>query len=47
MILTAGYLEKSGFAFWDLGMPLDYKLTLGAREISREDFMDLFRKAAP
>jgi Leu/Phe-tRNA-protein transferase len=46
MILTAGYLEKSGFAFWDLGMPLDYKLTLGAREISREDFMDRFRKAA-
>jgi Leu/Phe-tRNA-protein transferase len=46
MILTAGYLEKNGFAFWDLGMPLDYKLTLGAREISREDFMDLFRKAA-
>jgi Leu/Phe-tRNA-protein transferase len=46
MILTAGYLEKNGFAFWDLGMPLDYKLTLGAREISREDFMDRFRKAA-
>jgi Leu/Phe-tRNA-protein transferase len=46
MILTAGYLEKNGFAFWDLGMPLGYKLTLGAREISREDFMDRFRRAA-
>jgi Leu/Phe-tRNA-protein transferase len=45
MILTAEFLEKNGFAFWDLGMPLDYKLTLGAREISREDFMALFRKA--
>jgi Leu/Phe-tRNA-protein transferase len=45
MILAAQYLEKNGFAFWDLGMPLDYKLTLGAREISREDFMYLFRKA--
>jgi Leu/Phe-tRNA-protein transferase len=46
MILTAGYLERNGFAFWDLGMPLDYKLTLGAREISREDFMDRFKNAA-
>jgi Leu/Phe-tRNA-protein transferase len=47
MILTAQYLEKNGFAVWDLGMPLDYKLTLGARDISREDFMRVFRKAAP
>jgi Leu/Phe-tRNA-protein transferase len=47
MILTALYLEKNGFAFWDLGMPLDYKLTLGAREISREDFMGFFKKAVP
>ena len=45
MLLTAGYLEENGFAFWDLGMPLDYKLTLGAREISREDFMDCFKTA--
>jgi Leu/Phe-tRNA-protein transferase len=45
MILTARYLEKNGFAFWDLGMPLDYKLTLGAREISRDTFMDAFFQA--
>jgi Leu/Phe-tRNA-protein transferase len=45
MILTARYLESAGYAFWDLGMPLDYKLTLGAREISREEFMERFRAA--
>ncbi|MDR0472231.1 MAG: leucyl-tRNA--protein transferase [Treponema sp.] len=42
MILTAQFLEKNGFAFWDLGMPLDYKLTIGAREISRKEFMERF-----
>jgi Leu/Phe-tRNA-protein transferase len=42
MVLTSKYLENSGFSFWDLGMPLDYKLTLGAREISREEFMGRF-----
>jgi Leu/Phe-tRNA-protein transferase len=45
MILTARHLENAGYAFWDLGMPLDYKLTLGAREISREEFMERFRAA--
>ena len=46
MILTARMLEKSDFAFWDLGMPLDYKLTLGAKDISRKEFMELFRNAS-
>ncbi|AEF82466.1 leucyl-tRNA--protein transferase [Leadbettera azotonutricia] len=42
MVLTSKYLENHGFAFWDLGMPLDYKLTLGAREIGRDEFMERF-----
>ena len=45
MIKTSQYLENNGFSFWDLGMPLDYKLTLGAREITRKDFTELFLKA--
>ena len=46
IILTAKYLEKAGFSFWDLGMPLDYKLTFGAREITRKEFMELFQNAS-
>ena len=45
MILTSRWLEENGFAFWDLGMPLPYKLTLGAREISRGTFIKAFWNA--
>jgi Leu/Phe-tRNA-protein transferase len=45
MILSGRWLRDAGFAFWDLGMPLDYKLALGARNIRREHFMALFREA--
>jgi Leu/Phe-tRNA-protein transferase len=45
MILMARYLEKAGFDFLDFGMPLDYKTDLGARNISPEDFVTLFRAA--
>ncbi|MDR0721226.1 MAG: GNAT family N-acetyltransferase [Treponema sp.] len=45
MILTAQYLQGQGFAFFDLGMPLDYKNTLGARTIEPEHFVRLFRAA--
>jgi Leu/Phe-tRNA-protein transferase len=45
MILMARYLEKAGFDFLDFGMPLDYKTDLGARNISPEDFVMLFRAA--
>jgi Leu/Phe-tRNA-protein transferase len=45
MILMVRYLEKAGFDFLDFGMPLDYKTDLGARNISPEDFVTLFRAA--
>ena len=45
MILMIRALEEAGFAFLDFGMPLDYKTGLGARDISPEEFVDLFRNA--
>jgi Leu/Phe-tRNA-protein transferase len=44
MILTAQYLEKTGYAFWDLGMSMDYKKSFGAKVRNHEDFMVLWRK---
>jgi Leu/Phe-tRNA-protein transferase len=45
MILMARFLEKAGFDFLDFGMPLDYKTSLGARNIDPESFVPLFRAA--
>jgi len=45
LILTTRYLKENGFAFFDLGMPLDYKNELGAVDISPEEFVRLFRMA--
>jgi Leu/Phe-tRNA-protein transferase len=45
MILTAQYLENIGYAFWDLGMPLEYKERLGAEPLNRRYFINLFRQA--
>ena len=44
MILTAQYLEKTGYAFWDLGMSMDYKKSFGAKVRNLEDFIILWRK---
>ena len=43
MILMAEWLQKTGFDFLDLGMPLDYKTLLGARDITPRRFIELFR----
>jgi Leu/Phe-tRNA-protein transferase len=45
MILTAEYLRDNNFTFWDLGMPLPYKYTLGAQDINIKEFVPLFRVA--
>jgi len=45
LVAAARYLEAVGSPLWDLGMPLDYKATLGARNVSREEFLSLFRAA--
>ena len=45
IILMTQWLEKAGFAFLDFGMPLDYKATLGAHDITPELFVELFRSA--
>jgi Leu/Phe-tRNA-protein transferase len=44
LILTARYLQDKGYAFFDLGMPLDYKTNLGAEDISPEEFVRRFRE---
>jgi Leu/Phe-tRNA-protein transferase len=45
MLLTGRYLRDKGFAFWDLGMPLNYKERLGAKNVSPAEFVELFRGA--
>jgi Leu/Phe-tRNA-protein transferase len=45
MLLTGRYLRDRDFAFWDLGMPLDYKDRLGAKNVSPAKFVELFRDA--
>lgn len=45
LILTAHWLRDAGFAFWDFGMPMEYKSRLGAVNLPRADFVRRFRAA--
>ena len=45
LILATRYMQKNGFAFFDLGMPMEYKHDLGAIDISPEEFVTHFRDA--
>ncbi len=41
MTLLSQYLEKNNFSFWNLGHPyMQYKLDLGAKVLSRVDFLE-------
>jgi len=44
LILTGRFLRDAGFAFWDLGMPLPYKVSLGSRTVDTAAFVERFRK---
>jgi Leu/Phe-tRNA-protein transferase len=44
LVLTGRCLRDRGFSFWDLGMPLDYKDRLGAKNISPAEFVALWRE---
>lgn len=37
-------LSMSGYELWDLGMSLDYKITLGAKNMDRIDFVHLVQE---
>ena len=44
--LLAGYLERSGFSFWNLGHPyMPYKTELGAKITPRAEFLERWREA--
>jgi Leu/Phe-tRNA-protein transferase len=45
LIGTVRYLEEHGFSFFDLGMPLEYKTSLGAQDLTPQEFVTLFRNA--
>ncbi|MDR0412099.1 MAG: GNAT family N-acetyltransferase [Treponema sp.] len=44
LILMAQFLKEQGFPFLDLGMPLPYKYTLGAEDITPQEFVRIFRE---
>jgi tetratricopeptide (TPR) repeat protein len=51
LIMLARYLIEKGYAFWDLGPSTfewdAYKLRLGAKKMSSEEYFSLFHKANP
>jgi leucyl/phenylalanyl-tRNA--protein transferase len=44
LITLSETLRNGGAAFWDLGMPVEYKLNLGAELLSRAEFLADYRR---
>ncbi|MFP4212241.1 MAG: GNAT family N-acetyltransferase [Alkalispirochaeta sp.] len=44
LIALAEVLRTGGAAFWDLGMPAEYKLNLGAELLPRTEFLATYRR---
>ncbi len=42
LVCTYALLRRCGFAFWDLGMVMKYKEQLGARVVTRREFVEMF-----
>ena len=45
MAVTGALLEAKGCTLWDLGMGMKYKYEMGARSVTREQFVALFENA--
>ena len=43
LVVLGKILQESGFMFWDLGMDLSYKKTLGAQLMARNAFLDYWQ----
>ena len=46
MVALAIVLREAGYAFWDLGMEMEYKERLGATYMVRDDFLRRYRAVA-
>jgi len=44
LVALAEMLREAGAAFWDLGMPVEYKINLGAELLPRAEFLATYRR---